>query len=64
MIFTPPLVNGGLRDGLTSISMKVKVEITNFADDIMNVQEGLGGHVKDGRCASSSNREISRNLLK
>ena len=32
--------------------------------NILNLQEGLGGHAKDGRCASSRNREISRHLLK
>ena len=27
---------------------------------ILNVQEGLGGHVKDGRCGQSRNEEIRR----
>ena len=31
---------------------------------ILNVQEGLRGHAKDGGCASSRNREIRRNLRK
>ena len=31
---------------------------------ILNVQEGVEGHAKDGRCASSRNREIRRNLGK
>ena len=30
---------------------------------IINVHEGLGGHAKDGRCASSKNREIRRNIV-
>ena len=29
---------------------------------ILNVQEGLGRHAKDGRCASSRNQEIRRHL--
>ena len=29
---------------------------------ILNVQEGLGRHAKDGRCASSRNQEIHRHL--
>ena len=31
---------------------------------ILNVQEGLGRHAKDGRCASSRNQEIRRHLGK
>ena len=31
---------------------------------ILNVQEELRGHAKDGRCASSRNQEIPRNLGK
>ena len=30
---------------------------------ILNVQEGLAGHAKDGRCVSSRNRETRRNDL-
>ena len=31
---------------------------------ILNMPEGLGGHAKDGRCVSSRNREIRRNMGK